>query len=122
MDAAIVRLARRPGDQQGNQESSDPHRRSDKKGFDISIIERLDDCREEVLEVLRKERGVLQENEQIDAFISKYQRQGFFDTARARVVSLACIVQETPLGVVLLLFIQPGCGGRVVGKRETGDR
>lgn len=52
MQTAIICPARRPCNQKRNHKCGNPNRRGDQQGLDIPISERLDDGREEILEVL----------------------------------------------------------------------
>lgn len=79
MYSAIVCLSRCPCHKKGHQEGSDPDRCSYQQRLDISIAECLDNGREEVLEVLREERRMLEKNEEVDPLIRKHEIKCFFD-------------------------------------------
>lgn len=64
---------------------------------------------------------MLEENKEINPFVGKHKRQSLLDTTRLRIISLASVVDETPLGICLFLLVEPTGCRRVVGKKYARD-
>lgn len=89
--------------------------------FDLSVSEGLDDAWEEVLEGLRQDRQMLQQDEEIQSVVFQTEFHALPDAARMCVVRFVDVFHESPSGEVAFLFIEPLCGGWVVGEDEAGS-
>lgn len=87
VETTVVGFARCPSHEHGNKERGNPDRDGDEKGFNVAIARCLHNSWKEVLKVLGQERGVLEEDEEIDATTCKDEHQSFLDAARTGIVS-----------------------------------
>lgn len=119
MDTAIVRLSRRPGNDKRDEEGRDPDGGCDEEGLDVAVFQRLHDGREEVLECLGEERGVLQKNKKVDAPVGEDGVEGFLDGRGGGVVCLAGVVDEAPLRVGFFFVFEPAGCSWIVRKQNS---
>lgn len=122
MDAAVVCLARCPGHDQRDEERGYPDRGCDEQSDDIFVLECLHNGRKKVLKSLGEERGMLQEDEEVDAPVGEYGIQGFFDRRCPGIVCLASVVDQSPLCIRLFIIFQPACRRGIVGEGEPNVR
>jgi len=120
VDGPVAGPSGRVRDQERHEERREPHGHGQQEGLDVPVAQGVDDRREEVLERLRQERRVLEQDEQVHAVVLEGQLQPFHDRRGLGVVGFLGVVDEPPLRKGPFLLIQPPHGGWKVGKNKSG--